>query len=157
MSALVNLRFRLEDLMGDIAYAARSLRAHLGFSMVAVLTLAIGIGGTVAVFAAVNAVLLQPLPYQQPGRLVRLYQYFKDPSSGLGFVTPVHYLAYRRELSSFENVAAIQAYSESGADIGTGTMARRIRILPVSANYFDVLRKQPAMGRGFRAEEENGG
>jgi putative ABC transport system permease protein len=64
----------LEDTIGDFAFSWRTLSRNPGFAIVAILTLAIGIGGTTAVYSAVDAVLLQPLPYQQSGQLVRLYQ-----------------------------------------------------------------------------------
>jgi putative ABC transport system permease protein len=101
-------------------------------------------------------VLLQPLPYQQPGQLVRLYQGDVSEAAPRGFVTPVHYLAYRQRMSSFENVSAIVTYSENGADIGTGDQVRRIRVLQSSADYTDVMRVHPMLGRGIQSGDETG-
>ena len=123
--------------------------------MVAILTIAIGVGATSAIASAVDAALIQPLPYQQPGQLVRLYQADTVHPGDRNFVTPVHYLAFRSRLSSFSAVAAVATYSEAGADIGTGESARRIRVLPVSSDYFDVTRVAPLLGRGFRPEEDD--
>ena len=144
------------DSMRDVAYAVRALVRNPGFASVAILTLAIGIGGTTAVFSAVDAVLLQPLPYQQPGQLVRLYYSEARRREERGFVTPVHFLDYRERMASFGSVAALGTYSETGADIGTGDDVRRIRLLIVSADYFDVVRVQPRLGRGLQRDEENG-
>lgn len=146
----------LLDGAGDFAFALRTLGRRPGFTAAAVLTLAIGIGGTTAVFSAVDAVLLQPLPYQQPGQLVRLYQPDSSQLDARQWVTPVHFLAYRSRPVSFAGVAALRTYDESGADIGSGEDARRIRLLRVSADYFGVVRVLPELGRGFTAESENG-
>jgi len=145
----------LHDGHRDVAFALRTLARNPGFAAVAILTLAVGIGGTTAVYSAVDAVLLQPLPYQQPGQLVRLYYTDVRRKEDRGVVTPVHFLDYRQSMSSFSSVAALFLYSESGADIGTGDAVRRIRILPVSADYFDVVRVQPTIGRPFGSDEEN--
>lgn len=145
-----------EDSMGDVRYALRTLARSPGFALVVILTLALGIGGTTAVFSAVDAVLLQPLPYREPGQLARLYQTTVENPAGRGVVTPVHYVAYRNELTSAEAVAAIYNYDEVGADIGSGESARRIRVLPTSANYFDVVGVQPAIGGAYRVEDEYG-
>lgn len=146
----------LEDSAGDVSFSLRTLSRNRGFATVAVLTLAIGIGGTTAVFSAVDAVLLQPLPYQQPGQLVRLFQNDVQHLDGRQFVTPVHYLAFRERMSSFEATAAVLTYDETGADIGTGDGVRRVRLLPISADYFDVVRVHPQLGRGFQSDEESG-
>jgi putative ABC transport system permease protein len=147
----------LEDTASDVGYTLRTLSRSPGFAIVAILTLAVGIGGTTAVFSAVDAVLLQPLPYQQPGQLVRLYQnYGRLSPDERGFVTPVHFLDYRSKVAAFAATAAILNYSESGADIGTGDNVRRIRLLPVSADYFEVIRVQPAVGRAFERQQETG-
>ena len=144
----------LHDGQRDVAFALRTLARNPGFATVAILTLAVGIGGTTAVYSAVDAVLLQPLPYQQPGQLVRLYYTDVRRKESGGVVTPVHFLDYRQSMSSFSSIAALFLYSESGADIGTGDNVRRIRLLPVSADYFDVVRVQPSIGRPFGRDEE---
>jgi predicted permease len=141
---------------GDLAFAVRTLRRAPAFTIVAVLTIAIGIGATTAIVSAVDTALLQPLPYQQPGQLVRLYQNDSLNPTDRGFVTPVHFVELRRRLSSFSSLAAIYTYDEEGADIGVGDRARRIRVLPVSADYFDAIRVAPELGRAFRPEEEDG-
>jgi len=140
----------------DFGFAVRTLLRNPGFASVAILTLAVGIGGTTAVFSAVDAVLLQPLPYQQPGQLVRVYYSEARRREERGFVTPVHFLDYRERMASFGAIAALGTYSETGADIGTGDDVRRIRILGVSSDYFDVVRVQPRVGRALQRDEETG-
>jgi predicted permease len=145
----------LDNVTADISFTIRTLIARPGFSLVAILTLAIGIGGTTAVYSAVDAVLLQPLPYQQPGQLVRLFQNDVRHLADRGFVTPVHFLAYR-DLSSLQATAATYTYAEIGADIGVGDRARKVRTLPTSADYFDVVRVHPEIGAGYQREDETG-
>jgi predicted permease len=145
------------DGAGDVRFAVRTLRRNPIFAAVAVLTLAIGIGGATAVFSAVDTVLLAPLPYSQPGRLVRLYNTDLQAPNDHGFLTPVHFLEYRNGMSSFASVAAALTYDAVGADIGRGDRARRIRVLPVSAEYFDVLGTRPAFGAMFSRDDERGG
>ena len=146
----------VEDIVADVGYTMRTLARSPGFAIVVVLTLAIGIGGTTAVFSAVDAVLLEPLPYSDPGQLARLYQTDVNNPADRGFLTPVHFVEYRKRLTSADGVAAILTYDETGADIGSGETARRIRLLPTSANYFDVVRVHPALGNGFKLQDEFG-
>ena len=148
--------WRLTNMSADVVYALRGLRQRPGFTAVVVLTLALGIGGTTAVFSAVDTVLLQPLPYQQPGQLVRLYQSDVKNPGAKGFITPVHFLEIRRRMTSFQSLAAIMTYDEAGADIGSGDAVRRIRVLPTSADYFDVMRAHPVIGGAFRPDDETG-
>ena len=144
----------LEDAASDLVFSLRALRHSPRFAAVAILTIAIGIGGTTAVFSAVDAVLLEPLPYQQPGQLVRLYQYdVRDPDAPM-FVSLPHYRAYRTGVAGFDALAATYTYNATGADIGTSDRAERIRVLPVSADYFRVVGVQPVLGRAFEAAEE---
>ncbi|HEV8446210.1 MAG TPA: ABC transporter permease [Gemmatimonadaceae bacterium] len=149
----------LSDAWDDARFALRVLRQRPTFTVTAVLTLALGIGGTTAVFSAVDAVLIKPLPYGQPGRLVRLYYVDTRRKIDGSFVTPVHYLAYRDGLKSFESLAALNTYGESGGDItgDEGRGARRIHVLYVSRDYFDVLRSPLAAGRPFDAQDEVSG
>ena len=134
----------------------RSLLRRPGFLVTSVLTIALGVGGTTAVFSAMDAVVLQPLPFQSPGQLVRIYQNAVNDPNGRGYVTVVHYLTFRRESALLQSVAAINTYDQSGGDIGSGNDVRRIRTLQVSADYFETLRTPPALGRAFTRDEENG-
>lgn len=143
----------IEDSGSDFKLALRSLRKSPGFAVVAILTLAIGIGATTAVYSAVDAVLFQPLPYEEPSQLVRLYQYFVK-SPGKGYVTPVHFLDYRTELPALEAVAGINNYHAASGDIGGQDHPQRIRLLPVSGDYWKVLRTSPLLGRGIARDEE---
>ena len=101
-----------------------------------VATLGLGIGGTTAVFSVVRAVLLAPLPYEAPGRLVRFYQQEPDKPSTRHYLTGVHFGALREHASSFEEVAALDTYYETGATCRDGTSpaapraARDQRLLP---------------------------
>jgi len=146
----------LDVIVRDARHAAQRLRSRPGFTAAVVLTLALGIGGITAVFSAVDAVLLKPLPYEAPGQLVRIYAASVLDPAAEAVVTPVHFLAYRQHPASLQDIAAINTYDATGADIGTGDDVRRIRTLQVSADYFDVLRVRPALGRPFDRSEENG-
>jgi predicted permease len=148
----------LRDAWDDALFALRVLRQRPTFTIVAVLTLAVGIGGTTAVFSAVDAVLIKALPYDHPGQLVRLYYVDTRRKIDQGFVTPVHYLAYHDRAKSFSHLAALITYGEGGGDIATdGGGARRIHVLQVSHDYFDVLRTPVEAGRPFEAHDETGG
>jgi putative ABC transport system permease protein len=147
----------LGDAWDDALYSLRVLKQRPTFTIVAVLTLALGIGGTTAVFSAVDAVLIKPLPYDQPGRLVRLYYVDTRRKIDRGFVTPVHFLAYHDRASAFSHLAALNTYSEGGGDITTDEGAQRIHVLKVSHDYFDVLRSPVEAGRPFGAQDEVSG
>jgi len=146
----------LEESAGDVRWSLRTLRRSPRFALVAALTLAVGIGGTTAVFSAVDAVLLEPLPYSQPGQLVRLYQYTDGYPNGHTFVTDAHFREFQRDLASFSGLAAVYDYSAKGADIGGSDGTERIRILPITSGYFDVLRARPVLGHPFEERDERG-
>ncbi|MGH7574694.1 MAG: ADOP family duplicated permease [Longimicrobiales bacterium] len=140
----------------DIRYAMRVLRASPGFASVVVLTLALGIGGTIAVFSVVQAVLLAPLPYEQPGQLVRFYmQHQDDPSRRHGLSRP-HFRELRDHVASFEDVAALYSTFDTGLDLIRDGRAERIRVLAVTSEYFRTLRPGPLLGRAFERDEEAG-
>jgi predicted permease len=142
----------LNDAWADVALAIRVLRQRPTFTIVAVLTLAIGIGGTTAVFSAVDRVLIEPLPFAHPGQLVRLYHDNDHRHEAHGFVTPVHFVAYHDRLHSFDHLAAMYTYTIGGGDITTDDGARRVRVLQVSADYFDVLATRLEAGRPFAGD-----
>ncbi|MGH9162331.1 MAG: ABC transporter permease, partial [Vicinamibacteraceae bacterium] len=144
----------LEDFWTDLRYAARTLRRAPGFTTAVVLTFALGIGASTAIFSVVSSVLLEPLPYEHPGQLIRLYQVDVDEPDERSVVSAVHFGHYRDQIASFESLAAIYDFRETGADIETGGGAERIRVLYTTASYFDVLRTPPVLGRAFRRNEE---
>jgi putative ABC transport system permease protein len=140
----------------DLRYAVRQVRRSPGFSAVVIATLAVGIGGATAVFSATHAVLLAPLPYAQPGQLVRLYQQEPDnPATRTGVSAP-HFRTLRDEAASFVAVAARYFREDMGLDISDGGHPERLRVLLVTSNYFRTLRADPFLGPGFRIEDEAG-
>lgn len=146
-----------ESLRQDLRFAVRTLRKSPGFTAVALLTLALGIGGTTAVFSVVKGVLLDPLPYSEAGELVRFYQYdTEDPTLQTTYMSAPHFQEVRRRASSFEEVAALYTYAEKGADLVEAGESERLRILEVGAGYFGVLGATPSIGRGIAVDDETG-
>lgn len=140
----------------DLRFAARTLRKSPGFALVVIITLALGIGGTTAVFSAVQAVLLAPLPYETPGQLVRLYQQDRDDVARRGFLTGAHVALVREHAAAFEDLAAIYTYRETGLDLVQEGRAERLRVLRVTSGYFDMLRAGALRGRSFDRADEAG-
>ncbi|HEV2802106.1 MAG TPA: ABC transporter permease [Pyrinomonadaceae bacterium] len=140
----------------DVTYGARMLLKRPGFTAVAVLTLALGIGANSAIFSVVNAVLLRPLPYEEAERLVRIGgRDLRRAAEPPGTFSPPDFYDWRaRSTNVFEGVAAIDGWSPSLT--GTGE-PERIQAAKVSANFFSLLRAAPAAGRTFLTEEERRG
>lgn len=140
------------DLTKDISYGMRMLRKNPGFTAVAVLTLALGIGANTAIFAFLNAALIKPLPYPDPERLVFVWETNKD-----GDFRSAAYLymqEWREESELFSDLASMiaQSVNLTGDDDPT-----RIRGGFVSDGFFDVVGVRPMMGRGFRKGEDREG
>ena len=144
----------METLIQDVRYGTRALAKHKGFTVVAVLTLALGIGANTAIFSVVNAVLLRPLPYQNSERLVAVKRV--DPRGGnvQGFNSYPNFLDYRDRARSLQHVAA---YSDTYAWLSTGDASERIEEVYATAELFDVLGVRAALGRVFTAEEDKPG
>jgi putative ABC transport system permease protein len=143
----------LQDFFGDVRYGARMLRKNPGFTAVAVLTLALGIGANTAIFSVVNAVLLKALPYREPERLVMLWT--DNPAMNLGFhelpPAPPDLLDWRSQAQSFAEIAGIRPRT---ADLSEQGDPERAGGAQVTANFFASLGAQPALGRLFTAQEE---
>ena len=141
-----------DELGGDIRYGLRGLRRNPGFTSVAIVTLAVGIGATTAIFSFVNAVLLKPLPYPHPEQIVSVGEKLPD-----GFSNPIstlNFLDWERQNRCFEFLAAL-AFDKvvlTGADV-----PQEIKVHRVSASYFKVLGVSAAMGRTFAASENQPG
>ncbi len=146
----------LESAAQDLRFALRQLRRSPGFAAVVAATLALGIGGTTAVFSVVSAVLLAPLPYEEPGQLVRFYQQEPDKPDTRDVVAGTHFTFVREHAASFEDVAALANYRETGLDLVIDGHAERLHVLRVSSGYFDTLRSRPQLGRGFDKDDETG-
>ena len=144
----------LEETIADLSWSVRTIIKRPRFALLAIATLAIGIGGTTAVFSVVDAVLLKPLPYAEPEQLVRVYSYYTPGERA--FLSTFHFKGYRDHMTSFRSAAAFMNYDVTGADIDLGTGAERIRTLPITAQYFATLRAAPPLGRPFAVSEENG-
>lgn len=140
----------LETLLQDLRYAVRTLRKAPGFTVVAVLTLALGIGANTAIFSAVNAALLRPLPYRDPNRLMWVTEiWHKDHDNAL--VPNPDYTNWSLQAHSFEQMAAYDG-GEQFNFTGAGQPAR-IEAAGVTANFFRTLGVEPFRGRAFRTQE----
>lgn len=145
-------RWRVEMIIQDIKHAWRSLRRKPSFTAVVVLTLAIGIGGTTAIFGAVNAVLLRPLPYPSPDQLVRVYKTTKtQPDRVGGSVSPPDFTDWRRDNQSFSELAAVN--SDSLAITGSGA-AEQIPAADVTGGFFDVMGVSAELGRTITTADD---
>jgi putative ABC transport system permease protein len=145
----------VEQVLQDVRHAGRQLRRSPGFATVVIATLAVGIGATTAVFSVLQAVVLAPLPYEQPGQLVRLYQQEPDKPATRSYFTGAHFSFLRDHATSFELVAALDNYSERGHDLVRDGRGERLRVLPVTSDYFQTLRA-PLRGPGFDRSDEIG-
>ena len=142
----------METLLTDIRYGIRNLLKRPGFTLIAVVTLALGIGANTAIFSVVNTVLLRPLPYENPDRLVVLLETVSGraiPTSYLNFVD------WRNQSTAFDNVAALRP-RESFNLTGAGE-SERLQGRLVSANFLTTLGIKPIRGRDFMAEEDRPG
>jgi putative ABC transport system permease protein len=138
----------------DVRYAVRQMRCNPGFTAAVTVTLAVGIGGTTAVFSVFQAVLLAALPYEEAGQLVRLYQQEPDNPATRTYLTGAHFSFLREKATSFEAVAALANYRETAADLVIDGQPQRIRGLRVTSDYFQTLRSGLSFGPGFERGDE---
>jgi len=143
----------VEDFLADVRFACRGLRRSPGFAAAAILTLALGMGATTAIFSVIRAVLMSPLPYAQPERRVMVWSRWKDfPKT---WVAVGEVADYRRAIPSFASVAA---WEIDQANLTGGADPVRVGVAGVTANTFETLGARPQLGRGFtEAEDRPGG
>ena len=142
------------NLLQDIRYGARVLAKHKGFTAVAVLTLALGVGANTAIFSVVNAVLLRPLPFEQPEQLVRV---FGTSASRNNFSRPHSYLNFSDLRAENQALAALAAYTASTAALSGVDTPEQITGVVASGDIFRVLLTKPLMGRLLAPEDEQPG
>jgi len=147
---------RLEDEMfQDLRYGARMLVNNPGFAFVSVLTLALGIGANTAIFSIVNAVLLQPLPFSEPDRLVWVWGNIRNGGNRAS-TSPLDYLDYRARNTSFEHFAATYSIPAFFNLTGTGD-PERLQGQAATGNFFQALGVNAELGRTFLLESEEPG
>ncbi len=140
----------MRSFLQDVRYSVRQMRKSPGFAVIAILTLALGIGANTAIFSVVNGVLLNPLPYPQPQRLVVLFH--DKPNFATGSISYPNFLDWQRESQAFESMAA---YRNSGSFALTSTAEpEAVTGEMVSAGFFEILGTKLLAGRTFTADED---
>ena len=146
----------MTTLFQDLRYALRQLRRSPGFTLVAVLTLALGIGANTTIFSVMNATILKQLSFSDPDRLVLVWQTFGKGPDNYSIVSAPNYWDFERQNHVFEGIALFDSAGR-GYNLSTGgsnAEPEQVSGLRVSANFFSVLRVQPFLGRTFLPEEE---
>ena len=137
----------------DLRYSARNLLRSRGFAAVAVLTLAAGIGANTAIFSIIDAVLLRPLPYRNPDRLVRLYE--TEAAPGKYPFTGPDFIDWKTQNSTFSDMTLFNWPSDMNLS-GQG-QADQVRGVPAEANFFSLLGVHPILGRAWATGEDQPG
>src|SRR5882724_5572624 len=145
----------METLLRDIRYGVRSLLKRPGFTAIALIALALGIGANTAIFSLVNAVLLRPLPFAEPDRLVWIWGNIRNGGNRAS-VSPLDFLDYRKQNTTFEEFAASFGVPLPLNLTGSGE-PERLTAAGVTGNYFKALGAKPALGRTFQLENEKPG
>ena len=144
----------MDSLLRDLRFSARSLLKRPALTLIAIVTLAIGIGANSAIFSVVNALLLKPLPFPDPDRIVALWD--KVPSRGVerNEVTVANYLDWRAQNKTFEQLGIYRWWSTNLTGVDS---PERVQGFQVTSNFLDIVGVKPLLGRGFSAEENQPG
>ena len=144
----------MDSLLRDLKFSVRSLLKRPALTVIAITTLAVGIGANSAIFSTINSLLLRPLPFPDPDRIVALWD--KVPSRGVerNEVTIANYLDWRAQNKTFEQLGIYRWWSTNltGSD-----SPERVQGFQVTPNFLDIVGVKPLLGRGFSAEEEQPG
>jgi putative ABC transport system permease protein len=141
----------MSTLIQDIKYGLRQLRRSPGFTAVAIVTLALGIGANTAMFSVINAVLLRPLPFPQPNRIVQILKQYKDGTSA---PTSVPLFSYWKEHNQVLSDIAAFSLDPVGFNLATQGLPERVPGVRVTAEFFQVLGVSPILGRNFLLQED---
>jgi putative ABC transport system permease protein len=144
----------MRHLAHDLRLGLRTLLRSPGFSIAAIIVLALGIGANTAIFSIVNAALLRPLPYPEPSRIMQIWHIppaKSFPGMDLFSVSPANYLDWQSQSHSFDSMAA---YGFASFNVGGKDRPEAIQAASVAADFFSVLRVQPALGRAFSPLED---
>jgi putative ABC transport system permease protein len=146
----------MKGLLQDLRYGWRMLRSSPGFAVVAVITLALGIGANAVIFSVVNAVMLRPLPVREPGRLMMVFHSYPRLNMARASVMPYALGYYRERLKSFSSIGALTMWRGPQNLVVAGE-PQRVNTVLVSADLFPTLGVKARLGRSFTAEEDQPG
>jgi putative ABC transport system permease protein len=146
----------MRNMLQDVRYGLRVLTRRPAFTVVAVVTLALGIGANTAIFSVINAVMIRPLPYPQPEQLVKVFQYAPTTEKGT-LPTLWSYPRYEVLRDSVESLTAVAACNQSNLNLTGTDEPERLQTELVSASYFSLLGIEPIVGRTFTEDEDRKG
>src|SRR5215510_719798 len=132
---------KMDSIIKDIRYGVRGLLKHPGFTVIVVITLALGIGASTAIFSVVNSVLLRRLPYRNAEKIVAIQEL--DPKGSRVQVTSANFLDWRAQNTVFQHLAAIKT---DNTNLALSDKAERLNRAVTSANFFDVFGVEPRLG-----------
>ena len=135
----------MDSVIADLKYALRAMRRNPGFTAIALAALAIGIGANTAIFTVVDAVLLQPLPYPQPDRIMKVAR--QEPSGTSDSNSIPKYMVWRKN-DVFEAMA-LYDFGAIAMNLGSGNPPDPVKVVHISADYFKVFGVSPMAGRSF--------
>ncbi|HMG35338.1 MAG TPA: ABC transporter permease [Blastocatellia bacterium] len=144
----------MDHLLRDFRYGLRLFRKDPGFTFIAVSVMALSIGANAAIFSVINSVLLRPLPFKEPNRLVRVWGQFDKQGIPKNWISEPEFLELRQQVSSFEDIAA---FSADGANLTGAGEPVRVNNANVSAGFFEILGINPILGRTFSSEDDQPG
>src|SRR5881398_4200151 len=140
--------------MNDVTFALRQLRKSPGFTLVAILTLALGVGANTAIFSIINSVLLRPLPYPDADRIIVLNE-SSGPGQDFSVALP-DYFDWQKDNTVFEHLAVTHKESRNLSGI-PGREAERVSCASVTRNFFNIIGVPPEIGRTFTGDEDKVG
>ncbi|HKQ76071.1 MAG TPA: ABC transporter permease [Blastocatellia bacterium] len=146
----------IETLIQDLRYGARILLKNPGFTLVAIITLSLGIGANTTIFSLINSLLLKPIPFPQADRLALVWQSQVNNPESRNIVSAPNFWDWQRQNDVFENMAVFDTAGK-GYDLSGDGEPERVFGLRVSAGFFDTLGVKPRLGRAFSPEEEQPG
>ena len=147
----------METIRQDLKFAARSLLKRPAFSLMAIVTLALGIGANTAIFSIVNALLLRPLPFDEPHRLAVLFERDVMGNEQRMSVAPGNFLDWQQGATSIEHMTAHTMRTVAVTREAAGAESERVAMCQCSGNVFAMLRVSPVVGRAFRPDEDRFG
>ena len=144
----------LENFLRDLRYAARALARTPAFAIVAILVISLGIAATTSLFAVVRSVLLKPLPFEDPSRLIRLYEHDAQAKFPYNVVSGGVFDEWKKQSRGFSDLVLVRDGTEYGLSGTGGQLPEKVRASECSWNLFRILGVEPALGRSFSAADD---